>query len=160
VTCDPDNDLSPGTQARILALRYLSYRARTESQVRARLGREGFEGELIDGVVAWLKELRYLDDSAYATSRAKSLLTHGRVGPRLAERRLAAAGIPGTEARAAVAGVLDEHGEDALARALLERRTRGAALQDERERARQYRYLISRGFSPSAAGRAVGAFPG
>jgi regulatory protein len=157
-------DSPPLARAKNVALRYLASRARTEAQVRARLARAELGGEA-DEVIAWLGRLGYLDDAAYARARARSLVGPGRAGPRLAERRLQAAGIDRGAARAAVAGALAEAGEGegeggevALCRALAERRARTADLPalEPRERQRLARFLIGRGFSGSAVARVLG----
>ncbi len=152
----------PLGRARNVALRYLAARARTEAQVRDRLARADLGGEA-DAVVEWLVGLGYVDDEAYARSRARSLLAPGRLGPRLAERRLVAAGIERGRAREAVAAALadagpDGEGEATLCRALAEKRARSADLAalEDRVRRRLARFLLGRGFSGSAVARALG----
>ena len=161
----PDPD-SPAARARAIALRALASRARTEAQLRARLSRAGLDGEA-DGVVGWLLGLGYLDDEGYARARARSLLAPGRLGPRLAERRLVAEGVAPGSAREAVAGALDEVSRDggepaevALCRALAERRAPGTApgALDPRGRARLARFLLGRGFAGPVVARVVGLF--
>jgi regulatory protein len=151
-------------RARGVALRYLAAAARTEAQVRARLARAELGAEA-DAVVAWLLRLGYLDDAAFARARARSLVGPGRAGPRLAERRLVAAGVDRAAAREAVAAALAEagppgEGEASLCRALAERRARPAELAalDDRARRRLARYLLGRGFSGSAVARALGVY--
>ena len=85
-------DEPPRERARALALRLPRLRARTEAELRARLARAEL-GDEADGVVAWLRGLGYLDDVALARARARSLTAPGKLGPRGAERRLAAAGV-------------------------------------------------------------------
>jgi regulatory protein len=141
----------------------LAYHARTEKQLRERLAKDGLS-EVADEVIAWVTRLGYLDDRAYARARARFLLQAGKAGPRLAERRLQAAGIPAAEARATVAATLAEDGARAgdreltLCRAALAKRLRGAAPAslDEKARARQARFLAGRGFSAGAVARALG----
>jgi regulatory protein len=149
-------------RAKAVALRYLAASARTEAQLRARLEKDGL-GAPADAVVEWLRQLRYLDDDAYARSRARALVASGRLGPRVAERRLQRAGIEAGVARAAVAGALSEEvpgGELALCRALAERRARGTPLAglDARARGRLARFLLGRGFSSAAVARVLGGF--
>jgi regulatory protein len=154
---DPE---TPRSRARAVALRYLAARARTEAQVRARLAKDGLEAEA-EATLAWLRELRYVDDAALARARARALLAEGRAGPRLAERRLVAAGVLPGAARAAVAEALAEAegGELALCRALAERRTRGPVdALDARGRARVARFLLGRGFAGPVVARVVGTF--
>src|SRR6266540_3045597 len=59
-------------RAKNVALRYLAARARSEAQVRDRLRRAEL-GLEADAAVAWLVGLGYLDDVAYARSRAIAL---------------------------------------------------------------------------------------
>jgi regulatory protein len=151
-------------RAKNVALRYLAARARTEAQVRERLARAELSAEAAE-VVAWLVRLGYLDDAAYARARARALVSTGRLGPRLAERRLVAAGIapgPAREAIAAAVAAADPggEGEAALCRALAERRAGGGDLAalDERARRRLARFLLGRGYSGSAVARALGVY--
>lgn len=158
------SDAPPLARAKNLALRYLAARARTEAQVRARLARAELAAQA-DEVVAWLVRLGYLDDAAYARARAGALVAPGRLGPRLAVRRLRAAGIEGERARAAVAAAIAHAGEGtargevALCRALAERRARGdPGALDDRARRRLARFLLGRGFSASAVAQVLGIF--
>jgi regulatory protein len=48
------------------AIRYLSYRPRSEAEVRQRLQRHGFNGDCIEKVIAKLKEQGLVDDTAFA----------------------------------------------------------------------------------------------
>jgi regulatory protein len=148
---------SPQSRARARALRLLAARPRTEAQIRDRLVRAGFPEEA-DGVVAWLRELRYLDDAAFARDRAAGLVAPGRLGPRAAELRLVAAGIPREAARRAVREALGDE-EPARCRLLAERRARGGIdALDDRGRARLSRFLLGRGFSGRAVSAALGVY--
>ncbi len=154
---------SPEERARALALRVLAFHARTEAQLRRRLGGDGFAAEQ-DAVIEWLRRLGYVDDRAWAAATARALLRPGRLGPRAAERRLLAAGIPAAQAREQVAAALSEaqggggSPEVALCRVLAARRSGSAAPDElpERERARLARFLLGRGFSGDAVHRVVG----
>jgi regulatory protein len=148
---------SPESRARARALRLLAARPRTEAQLRDRLVRAGFPEEA-GGVVEWLRGLGYLDDAAFARDRARLLVAPGRLGPRLAERRLAASGIPREDARRAVADALGAD-ETARCRHLAERRARRPIADlDDRERARLGRFLLGRGFSGRAVSSALGVY--
>jgi regulatory protein len=150
-------------EAKALALHVLAFHARSEAQLRARLDRAGAAAHA-DDVVAWLYRLGYLDDGAYARGRARVLLA--RVGPRMAEQRLRAAGVTPEVVRTAVAGAAEEQArgrlpgesaEVALCRAALRVRLRGAepAALDARARARLARFLLGRGFSGAAVSRVM-----
>lgn len=157
-------DRAPLARAKSVALRYLAAAARTESQIRARLEKAELAAEA-DEVVAWLSRLGYLDDAAYAKARARALVGSGRLGPRMAERRLRTAGIGAGAAREAIAAALAEAGEGggsevSLCRALAERRARTTELAalDARARRRLGRFLVGRGFSGSVVARVLGGY--
>jgi regulatory protein len=61
---DRDSD-SALAQAKRDALRFLAYRARSESEVRRRL-RKGCSPDILERVISYLKESCYLDDVAFA----------------------------------------------------------------------------------------------
>jgi len=48
------------------AVHYLGYRPRSESELRERLHRRGFNGDTLEAVITRLKEQRYIDDIAFA----------------------------------------------------------------------------------------------
>ena len=48
------------------AVHYLSYRPRSESEIRGRLQRRGFDGDSVEAVIARLKEQGLVDDVAFA----------------------------------------------------------------------------------------------
>ena len=152
-------------RARAVALRALARSAQSRAALRARLERAGLAAEAPE-TLAWLAELGYLDDAAYARARAGALLARGRVGPALAERRLGAEGLAGELAREAVRAALAERvagaesGREARAElALCEeaaRRKLGGkepAALDRGARGRLARFLLGRGFSSAAVTR-------
>lgn len=65
------------------ALRLVSYRPRSEKELRDRLAKRYKDASLVDGVVSRLKELRLVDDSAFAASwvdnRDRNVPRSGRV---------------------------------------------------------------------------------
>jgi regulatory protein len=148
---------SPQSRARSRALRLLAARPRTEAQILERLVRAGFAAEA-SAAVAWLRDLGYLDDDAFARDRAALLVAPGRLGPRLAEWRLVAAGISRDSARRAVQDALGDE-EMARCRLLAERRAGGPPADlDERGKARVSRFLLGRGFSGRAVSSALGVY--
>lgn len=63
------------------ALRFLSYRPRTATEVSEHLQRKGFLREDIDGIISYLQDKKYLDDQSYAlqwVEERKRLKPRGR----------------------------------------------------------------------------------
>lgn len=123
------------------ALRLLSYRPRSEAELRDRLRRKGLPADLIDETVAWLRERRYLDDREFARFWTDSRAAHGahRIRGELLQK-----GVARETVRAALAG-RDE--AEAAARAA-ERKARTIPATDRRTFTNRLGgYLQRRGFS-------------
>ena len=134
------------------ALRLLAYRPRSESELRGRLARAGIAPRVLEAVVARLRELRLLDDAAFAGGWVEA---RDRMSPR--SRRLLAAelrakGVPPAVAQRSAAFV-DEAA--AAYRATQKRATalRGAPYADFRRRLGDL--LLRRGFDYETAQEAV-----
>ena len=157
----PPPERTPLQRAKDLTLRALGSRAHSEAELRRKLAKAKLSDEA-DVALAWLRGLGYVDDRAFAAGRARALLRPGGVGPRMAEQKLAQAGIGRDAAKAAVAEVLEgaggrTRGEAGLCRALAERKVKGdPARLDERARNKLARFLLGRGFKGEAVRTAVG----
>ena len=57
-----------------VALRYLSYRPRSESETRARL-RRNYHSQIVEAAIERLKEIRLLDDNVFATDWSHSRIS-------------------------------------------------------------------------------------
>ena len=96
-----DNDSDSTKRATAAAIRFISYRPRTEAEVRARLRRH-YPPHIVDTVVRSLVDRALLDDSQFAQGWADSRF---RLKPRSASairRELATKGISRTQAEEAV----------------------------------------------------------
>ncbi len=90
------------------AMRLLSYRPRSEGELRTRLRRQGFEEEVISYVVEKLRELRLLDDLAFARSWRESRQVSRPRSKRLLESELRKKGLAPEIIAEVVAEVDDE----------------------------------------------------
>jgi len=134
------------------ALRLLSYRARSERELRDRLRRKDFDRAAIVETMARLKELGYLDDAAFARGWAQTRQALRPRSRRLLASELRQRGVTQEQAEQATADISDE---DAAYRAV-ERRLRALAGLGYRPfRERLGRFLTSRGFSYDVARRTV-----
>jgi regulatory protein len=100
------------------ALVFLSYRPRSEKEVRDRLRRGGFEQDAIEHAIARLHEWRYLDDADFARRWVENRTAHRPRGRRLLQQELRHKGIDVEIAREAIDDAdLEETGAaEALAR--------------------------------------------
>ena len=85
---------NPGFQQALdAALRFLGPRPRSIREVRQRLRRRGLAAEDIEGVVARLQDLGYLDDAAFADFWIENRESFRPRGKRLLEQELRQRGI-------------------------------------------------------------------
>ena len=126
------------------ATHYLSYRPRSESELRERLYRRGFGDDSVEAVIAKLKEQGLVDDTAFAQfwkDNRESFSPRSQWLTRLELRRKGVA----EEIIAQVADVIDD---DASAYRAALRKTRSLSLSDYQSfRRRLGGYLRRRGFS-------------
>jgi regulatory protein len=129
------------------AVKMLARRELSEVQIRQRLARRAFESDAIDEAVARLKEERSINDVRVAGAIARTETGIRKRGPMRVRQRLAAAGITGAIADAAIEEATSSVDMNALLEAALTRRLRdGQTIDDERTMARLYRQLTSQGF--------------
>lgn len=125
------------------AFNYLSYRPRSESEVRERLQRRGFDGDCIEAVLARLKEQGLVDDAAFAQFWKENRESFSPRSQRLTKLELRRMGVA-TEIIDRVVDDVDD-GDSAYRAAL--RKTRHWSLFDYPSfRRRLGEYLRRRGF--------------
>ncbi|RLE30214.1 RecX family transcriptional regulator [Candidatus Acetothermia bacterium] len=136
--------------------RLLSYRPRTEAELRRRLAAKGCPPEVVERVIGKAKEAGLVDDELFARLYAEDRLLSRPRSRRLLARELSAKGLPRGLADRAAAQALPELPERALARKALESRLHlWQGLPDEKRKRRAYAFLLRRGFPPELAREVV-----
>jgi regulatory protein len=125
------------------ALNLLGYRARSEAEIRDRMGRYGYAGETIEAVVGRLEELGYLDDAEFARLKAREKAR--RYGPRRVSVELRNSGVGEELAREVVEEEFAGRSEVGEARSAAARRYNGRG--SDAEARRVYGFLVRRGYS-------------
>jgi regulatory protein len=125
------------------ALNLLGYRARSEAEIRERLGRYGYARETIEAVVGRLEELGYLDDAEFARLKAREKAR--RYGPRRVSMELRKSGVGEELAREVVEEEFAGRSEVGEARSAAARRYNGRG--SDAEARRVYGFLVRRGYS-------------
>ena len=129
------------------AVRMLARREYGRAELTERLVMRGASREEVDGVLDELERQGYLSDARFAHAVVAQKTGHyGKraIAHALRERRVA------PEAAADALRALEGADELALATSLWQRRY-GQPPRDERDKARQVRFLLARGFSTSVA---------
>lgn len=127
-----------------MALHYLSYRPRSEAEVRQRLRRRGFDSQVVDRVLAGLKERGLIDDVAFAQYWRDSRLSFKPRSQRAIELELRQKGVAAETASEVVEDIDDE--VVAYQAGLKKARTLSRVDYGEFHR-RLFGYLQRRGFS-------------
>lgn len=130
-------------RARERALYLLQSQGRTGSQMEKKLSGDGYPEEVVSRVMEFLKEYRFIDDSAYTENFIR--VNREKKSRRQMAFELQQKGVD----RQDISRILEENPQDdlAAARNLLKKRLRTADLSDLKERNRLGAYLGRRGFS-------------
>ena len=139
-------------KATSLALRFLSHRPRSESEVRDRL-RRTYYAQVTEVVIERLKELGLLDDTAFAKIWSQSRMLSRPRSAALIRRELLARGVNRDTAQAEI-DTLDD--EESAYNAGLRAATSLANADYSTFRRRLWGYLYRRGFGRSVVRDTVG----
>ena len=130
--------------ARRAALHLLARRAYPETELRARLLQAGFAAEETETAIQFLIHEKLLDDQQYIENYIHYRRRRG-FGPLRIQAELARKGLPENAIHALLC-IHDSHWQTE-ARTVWEKRFRHGLPVDFREKARQMRFLQSRGFT-------------
>ena len=89
-------------EARQVAERFIDYQPRTSAEVRRRLGRAGFDEEVVERVVAELESAGLLDDSQFSADWVESRARSKKIGPSRLAAELRRKGISREDADSAL----------------------------------------------------------
>jgi regulatory protein len=154
----PDGPPGPSRPAKSLKARAVGLLARREhsrAELADKLVASGASREDVEAVLADLSAQGFLSDTRFASAVVRQKA--GAYSRRAIAEALKAKGVGGEAAAEAVAGV---EVDDADAMVALWRRRFGAPPANDREKARQVRFLQSRGFALSAILRLLRSPPG
>jgi len=125
------------------ALHYLGYRPRSESEIKQRLHRRGFNGGSVDAVIAQLKEQGLVDDVAFAQFWKDNRESFSPRSQRLTKLELRRKGVAGD----IIDQVVDSIDDDQSAYRAAQDKARHLPLTDYQDfRHRLSEYLKRRGF--------------
>jgi regulatory protein len=142
------------SEAKEASLRFLSFRRRTEKEVRDKLKRRGFDNKTIKSTIEKLKDYDLINDAEFATAWVKERLAHRPRGKKLLRQELWRKGIK----KEIIDQVTDElcKDEDQAASELLEKiKRRYRNIEPQVARRRMLGLLLRRGFSYETARKSV-----
>lgn len=131
------------------ALKFLSYRARSEKEVGKKLVQLGFSEKTVAATIDKLRALHYLNDETFAREWARGRAEGRGYGPLRIERELRQKGIERSMIHEVVREAFGQGEGKDKARALLEKRFHGKDLGDRKILSRAVAFLQRRGYSSS-----------
>jgi regulatory protein len=138
------------------ALARLARRAHSQGELVAKMERAGYPATEITATLAKLKAWRYVDDRAFAGAFARSAVERKSWGPSRIARALRERGLSEPNIEESLAEAFPEGENRVLADALVRFRRNDHRRGDaEQKKARAYRHLLARGFSPGAIMKAL-----
>jgi regulatory protein len=148
----PSNPADPAA-ARQKAIGLVARRDFGSRELKGRLAEAGYESGAAEDAVSDLQDQRLVDDARYAESAVASRVARGQ-GPIRIALELRRAGVAAELIEAAVEAGSPEWAD--RAHALRRRRFGAAPPADPKERTRQVRFLLYRGFSSEHVRKALG----
>lgn len=132
-------------KAKFAALRYIDYSGRTIKETADKLHTLEFEETIIETTIDFLTSYGFLDDEAYAKGFIRNRIENKKHGERKVSYDLIKRGISKDISGPIIEGYQEAQYQGAAY--LYEKRTKGKALTDYKEKMKVTRYLQSRGFS-------------
>ncbi len=147
---DPKSALSPVEKAKSDALRLITFRVRSEDELRRRLKMRRHSDETVEETVAFLKSKGFVDDEKFAQLYANSRLTTRPAGLSQVERELRQKGVSKDIAARTMASLPEYDEKQAAAELVKSRFIKMTGVSAEKKKARLFAFLRRRGFSSAA----------
>jgi len=129
------------------ALNFLSYRARSEKEIKDKLKNKGYSERVIDEVISDLKRSDLVNDNQFALNWIKDRLEHKPRGEKLLRAELSRLGIKEEFIEKTLAQVYPKENEIEIAKGLIKKRKRRYAnLEPRLAKKRMSDFLLRRGF--------------
>jgi regulatory protein len=135
-------------RAKACALRYLSYRDRSEFEICERLNQKEFAKDIIQETIDWLTGLGYLNDERFALNWSRSRISTKKFGEYRLRRELSAKGLATEIIEQTLRIVYAESNEWDLAQACAEKKLPHLKGIDPKSKSRRLaQFLQRKGFA-------------
>jgi regulatory protein len=143
-------------RAKACALRYLSYRDRSEFEISERLSKKEFAKNIIQETVGWLTGLGYLNDERFALAWSRSRVSTKKFGEYRLRRELSAKGLATETIEQALRIVYAESNEWDLAQACAQKKLAHLKGIDSKSKSRRLaQFLQRKGFASDTVFKTV-----
>ncbi len=135
-------------RAKDRALNFLSYRDRSEKEIRTRLKNVGYDENIIEWVIYELKRLKFLDDERFAQSFAQTQMITRPAGEYFLKRELKQKGVAEELIEQTIEKTFEEKDQFSVALELAQQKKKRYKNIDEmKAKKRVSDFLLRRGFS-------------
>ncbi|MFQ5673582.1 MAG: regulatory protein RecX [Nitrospinales bacterium] len=135
-------------RARSLALKYLTYRDRSQAEMMNYLATKEIPKNVTREIIRYLKNLDYINDDRFALNWGKSRVKNKQLGKHRLQRELLAKGVPREKVSRALQTVYSHVDEFQLAQSCAEKKMRQCENLDAETRNRRIaQFLQRKGFS-------------
>ncbi|MCH8055333.1 MAG: regulatory protein RecX [Deltaproteobacteria bacterium] len=138
------------------AFKFLSYRARSEVEIRLKLTQLGFSQKITETTLEKLRSLNLLNDETFARGWAREKGEVRGYGPLRVERELRQKGVAQSLIGRIVQETFGQQETKERAKKLLEKRFRGKDLSDRKTLHRAIAFLQRRGYRDSVIAELIG----
>ena len=128
------------------ALRLITIKDRTEKEIRGKLSEKGFEENIIEDEIAFLKDYGYIDDASYVKHITNDAINLKKWGKLRIRTELFKRGIDRETVDNTLADAFFEDCTDKIAQQL-ESRFKNSDLSNLKERTRIFNYFLRRGYT-------------
>ena len=143
-------------RAKSVALRYLSYRDRSEFEIRGRLGQKEFPDNIIQEAVYWLTGLGYLNDERFALAWSRLSVSTKKFGEYRLRRELSAKGLTTETIEQTLRIVYSESNEWDLAQACAQKKlSHLKGIEPKSKSRRLAQFLQRKGFASDTVFKTV-----
>ncbi|QUH22160.1 RecX family transcriptional regulator [Alkaliphilus sp. B6464] len=139
------------------ALNLLSYRARSEKEIKNKMFQKGYEDSIIDQSIEFLYRYKYLDDKEFALSFAKDKINLKSAGEKLIRQELFYKGISSDIINDVINVLMDEDKQYTAALELAKKKLNSTYKHDDKQ-AKQRKlcsFLQRKGYSYSIVSRVL-----
>ncbi len=133
------------SKSKKIALRYILFKMRTESEVKSKLNEQGYDDEVIDEVITNLKELGYINDSIYVEKFIKDAVNIKNQGINRIRYELQLRGINNSEVEDKLQAL--DYDEEIKLKPLIERKIKTYKDIDDKTINKIKTYFIRKGYS-------------
>ncbi len=139
-----DSESKDYLNARNIAFRYLALSDKTETQIRNKLIDNGFEENIIESVITYLKGKNYVNDFNFACNYVESKVNNNKYGNKVIKEKLIEKGVKKDIIQKAFEKMCFNEFDTAIS--LLNEKTRGNNNFSCKDKQKYFNYLMRKGF--------------